>query len=232
MGMSRLYPVLFSTVLLVILSAATCKKPLVCIGDCYELHIYGTTLSAVSGIPVGNVPMTLYRRASGGLFNTRRKVIDFQSDANGAIISTASIDTSVLRSRYYFYVELRDNPKWVIQDEGDNVLYDVTQSPFNNYQAKVYERKDLTLKLQDALPGAFTSFSVSCSYDARHNTTPWSIGQPQDIKETTKIIPMASGQWAHIDIYRNDTSGTYTLTRDSVFMTPGATQIPAYIVKY
>ena len=232
MILRRLHPLLFFAFLLVALSAATCKKPLVCTGDCYELKISGTTLSAVTGTPVGNVPFTLYRRASGSFLSTRRKVIDFQSDGSGTIIATVDIDTSVLRSRYYFYAELRDNPKWVPADADLPYLFDVTQSPFDNYQPKVYERKDLTLKLQRVIPGDFTAFTVYCSYGGQRNTIPWTASQPQDIKETTKTVAMASGLWAHIDISRTDASGNSTLTRDSVFMTPGTGQIPPYIVKY
>ena len=229
--MRRHLTLLVASAVLMTLMSATCKKPLVCIGDCYDLKIYGTTLSATTGTPVGNVPFTLYRRATG-IFSTKRKIIDFQSDASGTIIATASIDTSALRSNYYFYAEMRDSPKWVPADDDLPYLYDITRSPFDNYQSKVYERKDLTLKLQHVLPGDFTPFSVSCHYGANHGSIPWIASQPQDIKETTKVVGMASGLWAYIDISRTDVSGNSTLTRDSVFMTPGSSPVPPYIVKY
>jgi hypothetical protein len=178
------------------------------------------------------VPLTLWRRANGSLISSKRKIIDFHSDANGTITATASIDTSVLRSNYSFFAELSDNPNWVIGEDNNSDLRDVTQSPFDNYQIKVYERRNLTLKLQKVTSGAFIPFTVSCYYNDASRTTPWLATEPQDIKEFTKVVPMASGLWTHIDIARTDANGNSTLTRDSVLMPVGSAQAPAYIVKY
>lgn len=221
---------LTSILTLLAMSSATCKKPLVCTGDCYDLHITGTSVDALTGSPMPNVPMTLYRRSNGSLFSTRRKVIDFQSDANGRFNTTASIDTSVLKDRYYFYAEIRDNPAYVMPTDDLARLFDVTQSPFDNFHPKVYKRQNLVLKLQRVLPGDFGGLVVGCTYDNIHPVYPWNAATPSDIKETTKTVGMAEGLWAYIDVSRNDGANNITFTRDSVFM--DASGPKTFVVKY
>jgi hypothetical protein len=222
--MRRSLPILFSVSLLLLLCSATCNKPLVCTGNCYELAIDGKAINALTGAPAPEVPFTLFRRATGSLFNVRRKVIDFQSDAQGNIHSTASIDTSALRNQYYFYAEMEENASWVMPGTDYFVLYNITQSPFQNLQPKVYPRANLTLKLKRNVPGDFTFFQVACYYDRSAQTYPWSVLSPKDITENSKLYPTAAGIWTYVEVTRKDSLGNIKFTRDSVQLQLGQSQ--------
>lgn len=228
--MRKSIPFLTSILAVLILSAGTCKKPLVCTGDCYDLHINGTTVDAFTGTPVPNVQMTLYRSSYGAIFNSKRKVIDFKSDANGRINATASIDTSVLGRGYFFQIEGRDDPNWVTANDQANDLFDLAQNPYTNFRPRIHGRGNIDLQLQKVNPGDFTMLNVTAYCANVLDYLPWSVTTPKDILETRKRVITATNTWTYISISRTDASGNSTFTRDSLFLTNN--KPVTYIVKY
>ncbi len=205
----------------------SCKKPIICTGNCYTLTVNGKVVNAVTNTNAPNVPLILYQVKSVGLFSTSQTIQEFSSKDDGTFSATPSIDTTMFQNGYFLMLKVKDNSAYMTLPARShtNSWYDLTTNPFVNLTISVYPKVNLTIKLNRMENDNFQYFSVDYYFVDNQSFYPFTTSSPQDIKKTEVIVPTLADIFTKIRVTKRNSSGVSSATLDSIKCVRGGTNI-------
>ena len=211
-----------SLIILCLLLLNSCKKqPIVCTGNCYPLNINGKTINSLTNTNASNVPLIIYQ-----WYRTvsRRDVAELNSNDNGLLDKTVSIDSTMFRNGYFLSIKMKENNEYMtLPNEDDIRLYDLSTNAFSNIVIPVYPKVNLTIKLNRIQNDNFQFFQVSYYFINNQEIIPFSILTPQDINKTELQVPTTVDLFTKIKVIKTSSNGAVTISLDSIKCVKNAT---------
>jgi hypothetical protein len=201
-----------------LLVSISCKKQTaVCTGNCDLVNINGYLFNDASNSNAGVAPISLNWLKFTGIIFSQKNVSSINAKNDGTFNFSSNIDTTLFGQGYFLSIKVDDNDSYMtLPGNGANRMYNYNANGFTNLRLDVYPKTTLKIKLNRIQNDNFQYFQVAYYFVDNADFFPFEISSPQDINKTELDVPTSTDLYTKIRVTKTDSTGTSTMTIDSV----------------